>query len=245
MTGTIGPRTARLAKLLTWPIPTGMKLPILSGPLRGMRWIVGAAAGEAKGLSVVLHRAEREQLELAREWTGPESVCFDVGANVGLYTLLFARYGKQVFAFEPLPRNVSYLYRAIHANRLRNATVIPWAVSETFQTASFDLGENCAVGSMADGGPQPAVCIGLDEFAETYQVEPDLIKIDVEGAEESVLRGAADLLARKKPKLLLSTHNEQAQDACLKLLREAGYQSFQKLDEPHPAPGADFAVSPE
>src|SRR5690606_32957801 len=96
-----------LKKVLTACIPDGTALPILSGPLRGRRWLAGAAPGPAKGLSTLFNRCEpgqlREALQLAR--MSPDGICFDIGAHSGLYSLLFPRAARLVYAFEPFPRN--------------------------------------------------------------------------------------------------------------------------------------------
>ncbi len=121
-----------LVELVASLIPAGTKLPILAGPLRGFRWIAGAAAGHGGGLSVLLHRAERSQLELARQWVGPSSVCFDIGANVGLYTLLFGRYGGKVVAFEPLPRKSGFEF----ADEVFGGLVVTFSVTSVEQVQS-------------------------------------------------------------------------------------------------------------
>lgn len=64
---------------------------------------MGAAAGEFKGLSVIANLSEPNQVAHVLRILNNRSICFDIGANVGFYTLLFAKYAKEVFAFEPLP----------------------------------------------------------------------------------------------------------------------------------------------
>ena len=72
----------RLGIVFSKLIPSGMVVPVLKGPLHGAKWIVGAAAGEGKGLSVVLNLSEPEQLYMARRLVLPDAICFDIGANV-------------------------------------------------------------------------------------------------------------------------------------------------------------------
>ena len=232
-----------LIELAASLVPTGMKLPILGGPLRGCRWIAGAAAGCGKGLSVVLHRAERAQLELARSWVTPQSVCFDIGANVGLYTLLFGRYGGRVVAFEPLPRNLQYLSRTVEINRLRNVTIVPWAVSDKVELTRFELGENCALGRLGSGGSQPVACVSVDEFIDRYGLVPDVMKIDVEGAEAAVLAGCGRLFQRCRPRILLSVHSADLRRQCLDVLAAAGYRHFQPLEAQTVESAMELAVA--
>lgn len=232
-----------LTKFAACLVPTGMTLPILAGPLRGSMWIAGAAAGDGKGLSIILNRAEPRQLQLARSWVTPESICFDIGANVGLYTLLFGKCGQHVYSFEPVPRNVHYLYRVVSLNRLPNVTILPWAVSDRVEFTRFALGDNCAVGKLAAAGTQPAACVSVDEFIERYGAMPDLHKIDVEGAEERVLRGACGLLAGRRPRILLSVHSPELRRSCLTLLQNAGYRLLQPLDSPDIENAFEFAAA--
>ena len=234
--------SARLGKL----VPTGTPLKILRGPLRGARWIAGAAAGEGKGLSPLLNWAEPEQLETARKPASPDTACFAIGANVGFHSLLFARYAGHVYAFEPLLRNLRYLTSTLRLNKVDNVTVVPWAVSDCFGLASFEEGENCATGRLSRGKGQPVVAVPLDMFVAFYAVVPAVIKVDVEGAEVRVLEGARELLSAHRPSILLSTHGQEPRQKCLDLLRSLGYTRFLPLDSPagSPAQAVDFVVLP-
>lgn len=66
-------------------------------------------------------------------------------------------------------------------------------------------------------------------------VLPDVLKIDVEGAELGVLQGAMEILKRRKPTIFLSTHSMELREACLNLLKEVGYKAepLVKTAEPH------------
>lgn len=213
----------QVAKHVVRLIPDGLPLPILRGPLRGSWWIVGAAAGAGKGISTIVSPVESAELGFAEELAPRGGVAFDIGANVGLYSILLARLCRKVFAFEPVPRNLRYLKRTLEANRARNVTVIPWAVAESFELMAMTKGENCAVGSLDGAGAQPVVTISCDEFVRHYRVVPGLVKIDVEGAELQVLRGARYLLREHRPHVLLSTHGAELERDCVEYMREVGY----------------------
>jgi FkbM family methyltransferase len=203
-------------------VPTGSALPICKGPLRGYRWITGAAAGRGKGLSVILNRSEPEQLCLAAS-LARDGICFDIGANVGLYTLVFARYGKRVFAFEPLPRNLAYLWRILEINHVSNATIVPCAISDRLSLASFQIGLNNALGKLHEAGTQPIPTVPLDCISNQYDVVPNVLKIDVEGSEMAVLHGADTILKRYHPHILLSTHGPELRSNCRDFLQSRGY----------------------
>jgi FkbM family methyltransferase len=232
----------RLGSLLSKLIPDGLSLPVLAGPLRGAKWIAGAAAGGGKGLSVVFNRAEPEQLATAEKLAPAGGICLDIGANVGLYTLLLARGAAHVFAFEPFPRNIGYLCRTLEVNRVRNVTVISCAVAEAVALASFAVGDNCALGRLSAAGDQPVVTISVDAFAAAYGIAPSLMKIDVEGAELAVLKGARDTLARRHPVILLSTHGDDARRECLQLLTRLEYD-IAPLNRPTVDDASEFAAT--
>lgn len=230
--------------MLAHIIPTGMKLPIISGPLKGYSWIAGAAAGEGKGLSVIFNLSEISQLTGAMQNTTKDSICFDIGANVGFYSLLFSRYGKEVVSFEPLPRNIFYLYQMIAINKIKNIRIVPCAVSESVDFCWFVEGSNCAEGKLHQSGNIPVFVISIDHFISKTNMIPDILKIDVEGAELSVLSGARGCISENRPKLLISMHGDQLRSDCLAFFSEYNYdvipldnkdigQAFEFLFVPH------------
>ena len=239
------PRPALRRRLLMGAaslVPRGIVLPIVAGPLKGMRWIAGAAPGVGKGLSVVVNQAEPQQMAAAAALVPDGGVCFDIGANVGLYTLLMARRAARVYAFEPLPRNVRYLAATVAANRLTNVTIVPCAVAASVGLAAFAEGADWGRGSLGAGGTQPVGTVSVDAVVERTGSAPALLKIDVEGAEMDVLTGAAALLASHRPALLLSTHSDALRAACLQRLREIGYRRIRPLNAAAEAEASEFAI---
>src|ERR1017187_7151866 len=106
--------------------------PVMRGPLAGMKFILGAPAGEGGGASVFFGTVEPEQTKVLTETLSAGDVFFDIGANIGYYSLLAGRLvGPRgvVVAVEPVVRNLSFLYRHLELNRLRNVRVIPAACS--------------------------------------------------------------------------------------------------------------------
>lgn len=213
-----------LCSIIAKFIPTGIKIPILKGPLRGYYWIVGAAAGEAKGLSVILNLSEKSQLDQAMQNTKKDSVCFDIGANVGFYSLLFARYGKEVISFEPLPRNIYYLYQSININRMKNIKIVPCAIANSVDLNWFDEGCNCATGKMNSEGKLPVFVLSVDYFIFKTNIIPNIMKIDVEGAEFFVLKGASKCISENRPKILISIHGDELRNDCLKFIEDFNYR---------------------
>lgn len=139
----------------------------------------------------------------------PGAVCFDVGANVGVWVIQFAHYvgaSGRVVAFEPNPGARALLEKHVSLNRLEaQVTVVPAAVSAvageaTLFAAAADgmsrLAEpNPALG--ADSRPITVPVVTLDDYCDRHRTEPDWIFLDIEGFECEALRGARQLMARR------------------------------------------------
>lgn len=193
---------------------------ILSGPVRGQRWIPSSSTN---GCWVGTY--ERESQRVFLDHVKPADVVFDIGANVGFFTLLAAKLAKQVYAFEPLPRNVDYLRRHLEMNKVRNAKILPLAVAASTGTARFAVAESPAMGALGRGGDLEVETDTLDRLVAQGRVQrPDFMKIDVEGSEHDVLSGAANVLRQAKPIIFLSAHGWQQHERCSSLLADAGYR---------------------
>jgi FkbM family methyltransferase len=141
---------------------------------------------------------------------GPGDVFYDVGANVGFFSLLASqRIGEQgrVYAFEPVPENAA----AIEANRDRNGATnvvaLQYAVGQASGMATLYLDEHpggatlSAADHHGDGGDQLLVeVVSVDDMVASGACEPPtVVKIDVEGMERAVLRGMTWTIAHHRP----------------------------------------------
>jgi len=131
----------------------------------------------------------------------------DVGANNGLYTHALAKRGARVEAFEPQPECVAVLQAYASRRRLRNVRVHPVALSATAGIGTLHVPRGSATSPSAslrassdDGAALDVPLAPLDafEFADLM-----FVKIDVEGAELDVLRGATETLERCRPLLFV------------------------------------------
>jgi FkbM family methyltransferase len=139
-------------------------------------------------------------------------VALDVGANVGAYALVLGQWvGPQgaVFAFEPAPHVYDGLVGHITLNDLAAVVhPVPMAVGAAQTTAPFliarTLGESRLGGSTESDCASINVAVTtIDRFCEQHGLDPDFIKIDVEGAELDVLRGARETIRRRGHDLAL------------------------------------------
>jgi FkbM family methyltransferase len=218
--------TSLIGRILRLPlrlIPPGTVLPILQGPLRGKKWIVGSG-----NHGYWLGSYEMAKCALFAKHVSPGGTVFDLGANVGYYTMLSALRagpGGRVYAFEPLPRNLEFLQRHLSLNRIENAVVIDAAVSDRSGTVRFAEDASTAKGRIGPEGSFEVRAVSLDDWIDAGRLpRPDLLKIDIEGAEFPALQGARKLLVSSHPAIFLSTHSGKAHRDCLSLLESLGYQ---------------------
>ncbi len=213
----------RLARLPLAFIPRSTVLRILQGRLKGLRWVVGAGTHGCWLGSYEFPKQQRFAAELKKG-----QVVYDVGANVGFYSLLAAccvGSSGRVFAFEPVPENLVYLRRHVALNALAQVMVHPFAVSDAAVSLRFTRGENRSTGHLTIDGDLEVRGITLDDFVFSGgNPPPHIIKIDVEGAELAVLRGAQRVLETHRPLLFLATHGLALHRDCCDLLRASGYQ---------------------
>ena len=140
---------------------------------------------------------EKYETTLFQELVTEGMNVIDIGANIGYYTLLAAKLvgerGK-VFAFEPEPQNHALLLRNIEVNGYKNVTAVRKAAFDKTGKAELHLGEYCGAHSLYQPytnspGTIAVDAISLDEYFEGKECPINIIKIDVEGAEMTVLLG--------------------------------------------------------
>jgi len=166
----------------------------------------------------------------------PGMTVIDIGAHIGYYTLLFSKYvgpNGYVFSFEPLPGNYALLQKNILLNNLQNVHPLNQAVFLRTQEIVITVPDeqpNPGSGSMytEKGAKQYHVdAVSLDDYCEKSAIRPDLLKMDVEGAEYDVLMGAVNTIDRYRPKLLIELHHfdgNLAAHPVPDLLKGWGYQ---------------------
>jgi FkbM family methyltransferase len=206
---------------LALAVPKRAVLPIVQGPARGIRWLVGSGMP-----NFWLGTYEQEKYELFYKELSAGMVVYDVGANTGIYTVLACRSvgaNGRVFAFEPATMNLFYLHENIRANRFVNCEVDPKAVSNSDGTVQFELSGEPCLGKISTDGLLRVPSTSLDSFCLSGKPMPQLLKIDVEGAEYEVLTGAAKVLLKAKPTIFLATHGEKAHRDCRDMLQKLGY----------------------
>lgn len=236
------------------PIRTGFRLLVwavycalgLTARIRFPKWrgaLLLSARWHGVHKLLFLYREEYEfELGYLERVLAPGQVFIDAGACLGVYTLLASRLvgpGGRVFAFEPAAESFAALERNTGLNALPNVCSFRLALSDR---AGTDLlyhyvDQGChSLGAPVgeDGSFEEIRTATLDEVLEQAAVEEvDVIKLDVEGSEESVLRGAVRTIRRSRPLVifevnsLAASRQGRAADGAWRFLEAAGYRFFE------------------
>jgi FkbM family methyltransferase len=223
-----------------------------SGPGQGLRFYAGRdtsrfGAGEY----------EQPVQDALASLVKPADVCYDIGANLGFFSLLFARFtgpAGLVYAFEPVPVNVSAIRRNAKLNGFDNLEVMEIALSSNDGRVELLVAKHVGGAVLGSVGVPPPDLKGrrwvttssVDSLIERRKVRaPDVIKIDVEGAELDVLRGMERLLSERSPRLIIEVDDadrrvcEEKQAACMAFLEA---RAFEITPLPLAYPGTKWVV---
>ena len=182
---------------------------------------------------------EPETVAVVRSVIKPGDHFWDVGAQLGQYTLLACGLGAEVHAFEPDPATFSLLAENVKSNSLSAVRLNCFAITEHCGTVQFYMAPPTNIGASScqktdDGFRVEVECHTLDCYAEQHQL-PQLVKLDVEGSEISVLLGAKRLLARQTPLIVEFSPRRQSCAELATLLRGHGYR-LERLSAKGPEP---------
>jgi FkbM family methyltransferase len=159
--------------------------------------------------------------EALRRHVSPGSTVYDVGANIGFFTLVAARLAGPsgaVEAFEPLPDAVAGLQRHVAMNDARTVTVHEAAVGAHSGRAQLMAVQEGSWSHLAQRGRHPdtqdvleVAIVTIDDLVAAGRRAPDVVKIDVEGAEIDVLEGMAKTIRAHSPVIICELHGSNAE----------------------------------
>lgn len=162
---------------------------------------------------------ETDNMEFLRNNISEGMTVIDIGAHIGLYTIAMGKIVKgsgKIYSFEPTPATFKVLQKNIHFNEMNNIVrPLNKAVSDTEGTTTFYINDTdvCNSNSLASnynnnkGIGINVALISIDKLVETEKISfIDIIKIDAEGAEYSVLKGSEKTLRKFRPKIILGLH---------------------------------------
>jgi FkbM family methyltransferase len=161
---------------------------------------------------------EPDAQRIVAESLRPGDVCYDLGANVGFFTLIAAKAVGEtgaVYAFEPFTATASELRENIRLNLLETVTVIEAAVCDEVGQARMNDDGDSLRGKLSESGNTLVPTTTLDALDLR---PPNFVKIDVEGAEKRAIAGMRETIERHRPTILCEMHLEgTAEDAATRL----------------------------
>lgn len=199
---------------------------------------------------------EPDEVRLVQAFARPGAVFVDVGANYGYFVCLARQAGAHVVAIEPLAMNLGLLYNNLEANGWRDVEVLPVGLAGSPGIATLYGGGTAASlvplwsGTSTVFKHQIALSTLDTLIGSRFAGQPMMIKIDVEGAELGVLRGAAATLARDPAPAwlveisLTENHPEGFNrdfQTTFDLFRQHGYRAITVGSDPREVTAADVA----
>jgi len=196
------------------------------------------------------HEKEPETLEWI-DSLSPGEVFWDIGANVGLYSLYAAKHGLRILAFEPAPANYHLLNTNIEENRLfESISAYCLAFSHKTELGSFYMASSEPGGALNSFGKpvdwkgeiyrpamkQGMIAFSIDDFITRFSPPaPQHLKIDVDGLEPAILAGAEDLLASDSltsVQIELDYGSPEHAEPVIKRMTKAGFKIASKRRAP-------------
>jgi FkbM family methyltransferase len=235
---------------------------ILEKYLAGKEFNSVVSAGPAKGLQfpvkmpqdklMWLGTFEPDFAETMSQLIKPGFVCYDIGGYKGYFSGIMALKGsKDVYIFEPMPDNINSINRLIALNPGLPLHLVKAAVSNNSGKVSFKMMPDATMGKLMNSSFQETKehtseievdTVSLDDLISNHNYpKPDFMKIDVEGAEELVLLGAASIIAEKKPILMIEIHSADLGRKCYDILKHQ-YSSVKVLETGEQAPSKTLEV---
>jgi FkbM family methyltransferase len=221
-------------------------------PLRlpfGVWWLAG---NDYSGSVIRDGKFENSEFRFVQRYLEPGMTVLDIGAHHGFYTLLAStRIGPngRIHAFEPSPRERAALLRHLRWNRLRIVSVYPVALGKEAKTGHLFVVDKNQTGCNSlcppasdvheSSTPTPVDVIPLDDWvSEHHLASADFIKLDVEGGEFDVLKGASKFLElRPRPVFLIEVQEIRTENwgyhagEVIRLLADRGFRWFSLLPD--------------
>jgi FkbM family methyltransferase len=230
---------ARLAKALRHGYAAG---PLLDMGYPGADLKLVAAAGKRQDE----HESERYIAEWLEQWCAEDDVLYDVGANIGTYTLIAAGAvlpRGHVYAFEPVFSTYAVLCENVFVNGLGDrVTTLPVALGATTGLATFRY-SSLRPGSAKHNWPtgttayiHDVLSYRLDDLVRQLGLPPpNHLKVDIDGGEPDLLRGASEVLSSPVLRSVMIELLTWTEEAVVSTLAEHGFGLVRKYERP-PSP---------
>jgi FkbM family methyltransferase len=179
----------------------------------------------------ILHVLPSHERKVRKYLTLHQGVFIDVGAHIGYHALRIAKTADHVYMFEPTPETYGILLKNIRLNNFNNVTVFNLALSNEVGKTKLYINElNAGENSLKARTNEKHILVRtqtLDNIIAKHNIDPQqikLLKVDVEGSESQVFRGASQFLAKFNPRIIFEARDNNALFACQSVLHELGYK---------------------
>lgn len=191
------------------------------------------------------HSIDPQERKMLFESANSCNTIFDIGANIGWYTLNFAQIPNvnKIYAFEPIPHTYNYLKKHIELNKIQNVSAFNFGFSDSIDEKTFywtkkESGSASMKNIQKRSHINKVTCkvTTIDHFMKNRRISIDLIKCDVEGAELFVYKGAVETLKKYKPIIFSEILRKWSKkfgyhpDDIINLLSEIGYHCYGYID---------------
>jgi FkbM family methyltransferase len=193
---------------------------------------------------------EKEIVDIVRKHINPTRDVIDVGANIGLYSILFSKLifkDHRVLCIEPSPAAIKYLRKNIERNNSVNTIIYEGIATKTKGYYKFNIipgmEEYSSLGPIThrwtDGKKYESIDVSgdtIDNLVINYNLNPGFIKVDVEGAEYLVFSGARETIKKYRPIILselsdnMMTNLGNSSEDVIQMLRECNYEIINALN---------------
>ena len=186
---------------------------------------------------------EPETISFIDNYVQDDDIFFDIGANIGVFTIYATKKHKNLisYSFEPEASNLATLKENIVKNKLMDRTIIYGVGIGDTVGLSFlhlpDLTPGAALHSEDKNKLEKSVegdfpilwkegiyTVTLDHFCDQINIIPNVIKIDTDGNEGKILKGALNTLKNQKLKAIILEMPEEQNDLCSKILLDSGFK---------------------
>lgn len=169
---------------------------------RGVQYVVSTIGSRHPRRTISSYMCEIDVRDAFWE-VKPDEMVFDVGAGVGSWTLPALVSGAYVNAFEPCRDCMFDLLTQLSTNRIHRCLPVNVLMGAEFTWANYVPEHHSMIRS--DGATETRLVMTVDQYLKVCP-RLDWLKVDVEGAETFVLRGAENMLKERRPKLVVETH---------------------------------------
>lgn len=172
---------------------------------------------------------EYEPMAFLLHYIRHDDVVYDIGANIGVYSVLLGNKAKHVISFEPAKDTAEILQENIGINHLTNVTIVAKGVSDKEETVQFTKNKDSINHIVSEEGKQQKnietiKTVTLDNYVKESYYFPNIVKIDTEGSEGLIIKGAENILSDNRLNIIVM--EIFGDEEFSRILEKSGFQLY-------------------